>query len=124
VVAACPRKNGLILVCNIGGTLQPTGPSEFGRQSRSLTAAYELVQAGFKNIKVRLCVAWLNRQRSPFRYFVTHGGFPWLPACIATADFISSALNQVWPPPVHPPQVVDGGQNQWNKEERDVEVDK
>lgn len=70
VIAACPKKNGLILVCNIGGTLEPTGPSEFGRQSRSLTAAYELVQAGFKNIKV-----------------------------------------------------VNGGQNQWNKEERDVEVD-
>ena len=52
VIAACPKKNGLILVCNIGGTLEPTGPSEFGRQSRSLTAAYELVQAGFKNIKV------------------------------------------------------------------------
>ena len=28
------------------------GPSEFGRQSRSLTAAYELVQAGFSNIKI------------------------------------------------------------------------
>lgn len=52
MIAACPKKNGLILVCNIGGTLEPTGPSEFGRQSRSLTAAYELVQAGFKNIKV------------------------------------------------------------------------
>lgn len=25
VAAACPRKNGLILVCNIGGSLTPTG---------------------------------------------------------------------------------------------------
>ena len=90
VSAAVPKKSGgMILVCNIGGTLEPTGerdaaeskehcraaighdllhgqccvphlsgcvffagPSEFGRQSRSLTAAYELVQAGFSNIKV------------------------------------------------------------------------
>lgn len=28
------------------------GPSEWGRQSRSLTAAYELIQSGFTNIKV------------------------------------------------------------------------
>ncbi|PSC67375.1 rhodanese-like domain-containing chloroplastic [Micractinium conductrix] len=53
VAAAQPKKNGgVILVCNVGGSLTPTGPSEFGRQSRSLTAAYELVQAGYSNIKV------------------------------------------------------------------------
>ncbi|KAL4430353.1 hypothetical protein ABPG77_002159 [Micractinium sp. CCAP 211/92] len=53
VAAAAPKKNGgIILVCNIGGSLDKTGPSEWGRQSRSLTAAYELIQSGFTNIKV------------------------------------------------------------------------
>ncbi|KAL4419871.1 hypothetical protein ABPG75_006969 [Micractinium tetrahymenae] len=53
VAAAVPKKNGgCILVCNIGGSLDKTGPSEWGRQSRSLTAAYELIQNGFTNIKV------------------------------------------------------------------------
>lgn len=53
VAAVARKKNaGCIVVCNIGGSLKPTGPSEFGRQSRSLTAAYELLQAGFSNIKV------------------------------------------------------------------------
>lgn len=53
VAAAVPKRSGgCLLVCNIGGSLDPTGPSKFGRQSRSLTAAYELVQAGFKNVKI------------------------------------------------------------------------
>lgn len=53
VAAAAPKKNGgIILVCNIGGSLDKTGPSEWGRQSRSLTAAYNLIQSGFTNIKV------------------------------------------------------------------------
>ncbi|KAL4534462.1 hypothetical protein Ndes2526B_g05400 [Nannochloris sp. 'desiccata'] len=48
-----PRKNEtVILYCNIGGTLDPTGPSEFGQQSRSLSAAYELLRAGYKNVQV------------------------------------------------------------------------
>jgi rhodanese-related sulfurtransferase len=48
-----PNKNtAVILYCNIGGTLDPTGPSEFGQQSRSLSAAYELIRAGYKNVQV------------------------------------------------------------------------
>lgn len=46
------RDQPLVLYCNIGGTLEPTGPSEFGQQSRSLTAAYELLRAGYSNVKV------------------------------------------------------------------------
>lgn len=41
------KRSRIILYCNIGGSLEPTGPSEFGQQSRSLTAAYELLRAGY-----------------------------------------------------------------------------
>lgn len=51
--AAVPdKKTAVVVYCNIGGTLEPTGPSEFGQQSRSLAAAYELVRAGYKNVQV------------------------------------------------------------------------
>jgi len=51
--AAVPRKSTTVVVyCNIGGSLEATGPSEYGRQSRSLTAAYELLKAGFKDVRV------------------------------------------------------------------------
>ena len=51
--ATVPDKNkDVIVYCNIGGSLDPTGPSEFGRQSRSLTAAYELTRAGYQKVKV------------------------------------------------------------------------
>lgn len=42
------KNKQIVVYCNIGGSLEPTGPSEFGRQSRSLTAAYELIRAGYK----------------------------------------------------------------------------
>lgn len=42
----------IILYCNIGGSLEPTGPSEFGQQSRSLSAAYELLRAGYGSIQI------------------------------------------------------------------------
>jgi rhodanese-related sulfurtransferase len=47
--AAAPRKQ-VSVFCNTGGSLfDPTyKPSAFGQQSRSLSAAYELVKAGFK----------------------------------------------------------------------------
>ncbi len=48
-----PNKNTTVIIyCNIGGTVSPTGPSEFGQQSRSLSAAYELLRAGYKNVQV------------------------------------------------------------------------
>lgn len=51
--AAVPEKDkGVVVYCNIGGTLEPTGPSEFGQQSRSLTAAYELLRAGYSDVQV------------------------------------------------------------------------
>ena len=48
------RKKGkeIILYCNIGGSLEPWANSQFGRQSRSLTAAYELYRAGYKKVSV------------------------------------------------------------------------
>ena len=51
--AAVPdKRKGAVIYCNIGGTLEPTGPSKFGQQSRSLTAAYELTRAGYKSVQV------------------------------------------------------------------------
>jgi rhodanese-related sulfurtransferase len=36
----------VVLVCTLGGSLDPYGPSEFGQQTRSLMAAYALYEAG------------------------------------------------------------------------------
>ena len=44
------KKTPIVVYCNIGGTLEPTGPSEFGKQSRCLSAAYELQRNGYKNV--------------------------------------------------------------------------
>ena len=47
------KKNAdIVLYCNVGGQLEPWGNSEDGRQSRSLTAAFELYNAGFKKVRV------------------------------------------------------------------------
>lgn len=47
------KKNAdIVLYCNIGGQLESWGNSEDGRQSRSLTAAFELYNAGFKKVRV------------------------------------------------------------------------
>lgn len=47
------KKNAdIVLYCNIGGQLEPWGNSKDGRQSRSLTAAFELYNAGFKKVRV------------------------------------------------------------------------
>lgn len=44
---------GAVLVCNLGGSLDPNyGPSKFGYQTRSLMAAYELYLAGVENLQV------------------------------------------------------------------------
>ncbi|KAK9833924.1 hypothetical protein WJX74_010050 [Apatococcus lobatus] len=45
-------KKGAVLVCNIGGSLQPSQANVLGRQSRSLMAAYELLTLGFSNVNV------------------------------------------------------------------------
>ena len=51
--AAVPDKKATVIVyCNIGGTLEPVGPSKFGQQTRSLAAAYELLRSGYKNVQV------------------------------------------------------------------------
>jgi rhodanese-related sulfurtransferase len=51
--AAVPnRRAAVVIYCNVGGTLEATGPSEFGQQTRSLTAAYQLATAGYSNISV------------------------------------------------------------------------
>lgn len=46
------RNKAVILVCNIGGSLEAYGPSEFGQQSRSLLAAFTLFEEGFKDVRV------------------------------------------------------------------------
>ena len=38
----------LLLVCDVGGTMEPTQNLKNGRQSRSLTAAFMLYRNGFK----------------------------------------------------------------------------
>lgn len=53
VEAAAPNKGTpVILYCQIGGSLEPWGSCEWGRQSRSLTAAYELLQADYRSVQV------------------------------------------------------------------------
>lgn len=63
---AVPDKGkGIIIYCNMGGTIEPVGPSEFGQQSRSLTAAYELQRAGYRNVQVLKdgYSGWLKAER-------------------------------------------------------------
>jgi hypothetical protein len=45
-------ENGVVVCCNLGGTLHPEGQITLGVQSRSLIAAYELVNAGFEPVRV------------------------------------------------------------------------
>jgi rhodanese-related sulfurtransferase len=48
VAASVDKMKGAVIVCNYGGTLLPLG--EGGRQSRSIHAAYELVEQGYSSI--------------------------------------------------------------------------
>lgn len=44
---------GMVVCCQIGGTLEPTkSNTNLGIQSRSLIAAYQLVKLGYKGIRV------------------------------------------------------------------------
>ena len=54
VLEVADRDVGVVLCCNLGGQLEPRSqePGLVGIQSRSLVAAYELMNAGFKEIKV------------------------------------------------------------------------
>ncbi|KAL3141247.1 hypothetical protein ABBQ38_003588 [Trebouxia sp. C0009 RCD-2024] len=47
---AVDRRKGAVLVCGIGGILEPLGRG--GRQSRSLMAAYELASSGYKKVSI------------------------------------------------------------------------
>ncbi len=42
----------VVLYCGQGGSLEPTEQSKTGQQTRSLIAAYQLLQAGYTNIQV------------------------------------------------------------------------
>ena len=59
--AGLKKSDTIIVACTLGGTLDtmirvegkkpfPDKDRTFGRESRSLKAAYELVQAGYKNV--------------------------------------------------------------------------
>lgn len=61
--AALPRNKTIVVMCDLGGTLDTNvvGPGgrkvckddperAFGRESRSLKACYELMEAGFTNV--------------------------------------------------------------------------
>ena len=64
--AAAPRKQ-VAVFCNTGGSLFDPAykPSAFGQQSRSLSAAYELVKAGFSKVQVLEggLAAWIKEGR-------------------------------------------------------------
>ena len=45
-------EDGIVIYCNLGGTLHPEGQITLGVQSRSLIAAYELVNAGYETVRV------------------------------------------------------------------------
>lgn len=47
-----PETGSIIVYCNLGGSLEPTDINRNGTQTRSMVAAYELIQAGFKNVSV------------------------------------------------------------------------
>lgn len=46
------RDAPVVLYCSQGGSLEPTEQSKKGQQTRSLIAAYQLLQAGYTNIQV------------------------------------------------------------------------
>ncbi|KXZ41689.1 hypothetical protein GPECTOR_319g23 [Gonium pectorale] len=47
-----PASTPVVLYCNLGGSLEPTKTDPNGQQTRSMVAAYELAQAGFKALHV------------------------------------------------------------------------
>ncbi|KAG2499594.1 hypothetical protein HYH03_002535 [Edaphochlamys debaryana] len=51
-LVADPATTPVVLYCNMGGSLEPTKNDRNGQQTRSMIAAYELVQAGFKAVHV------------------------------------------------------------------------
>jgi hypothetical protein len=46
------ERKGAILVCTVGGSLEPEEGKTTSLQSRSLIAAYQLIQAGALNISI------------------------------------------------------------------------
>ncbi|KAK9842296.1 hypothetical protein WJX81_005104 [Elliptochloris bilobata] len=48
VAAAADQAKGAVLICNMGGTMDDSKTKQGGMQSRSLMAAYELTNLGFK----------------------------------------------------------------------------
>lgn len=68
IQTAVPNKGkGLILYCNVGGTLDPTGPSKFGQQSRSLAAAYELIRFGYDGKSIQILKGGMNEYKKQER---------------------------------------------------------
>ncbi|GLC59643.1 hypothetical protein PLESTB_001517300 [Pleodorina starrii] len=51
-LVADPESTPVVLYCNLGGSLEPTKNDRNGQQTRSMVAAYELIQGGFKNVSV------------------------------------------------------------------------
>jgi hypothetical protein len=61
VEAVADRSTGVVLCCNLGGSLEAPSPTTPGIQSRSLMAAYELVKHGYA--KVRILKGGVNNWR-------------------------------------------------------------
>ncbi|PNH10969.1 Rhodanese-like domain-containing protein 14, chloroplastic [Tetrabaena socialis] len=51
-LVADPESTPVVVYCNLGGSLEQTKNDKNGQQTRSMIAAYELVQRGFKNVQV------------------------------------------------------------------------
>lgn len=49
---AAAQGDRIVLMCSIGGSIEPTRNLKNGRQSRALTAAYMLYANGYKNVEV------------------------------------------------------------------------
>lgn len=101
------------------------GPSEWGRQSRSLTAAYNLIQSGFTNIKVGA----RGRGRPGVEESSTEGvgkrvAEPSPEAGLSRdGDGGSSPLLLIALAPLVMMQVLQDGYGGWTKAEKDIEVD-
>jgi hypothetical protein len=62
---------GVVVCCQMGGTLEPTkSNTNLGIQSRSLIAAYQLVKAGYKGVRVLKngMSAWIEEGQDVYTY--------------------------------------------------------
>ena len=66
VVELAAKKKGLLMLCEVGGSLDPTASFPTGKTSRSLQAAFRALEAGVEEKKVKHvsggCYAWSQEE--------------------------------------------------------------